>query len=168
MGIRRLSAPINMLIGSVFGCVGCAALIIISLFIVVGVVFGNNPFDLDPFDNAVFSRAVWLEDEHCVDGSNRRGSMAEDILAHQLHTGMTIAQVKALLNKPEIDVSAGNISDYPVNRFTADEHHASRVLAYYLGEELGGFRKGGFIDRAWLDIRFDSRDQYTGGTIFVP
>ncbi len=161
---RRLSAPIKIL----FGGLGCGGLMAAGLFVLVGLIFGNNPFDLNPFDNAAFNRTVWLKDAQCDDGSNRRGSMAQDILTHQLQKGMTVAQVTALLDRPEGDVSVRNKGEYPNSRFTGREQRAPRILIYYLGEEQGGLRNGWFIDRAWLDLCFDTQDRYVGGEIFVP
>lgn len=131
--------------------------------------FGGSPFDNNPFDDTVFNRSQWLEDQNCSDGSNRRGHMAQDIV-HHLKRGMPEQDVIALLGAPEIYPEAkfrafyGNGGYYLTTLPSSPNQHPDVVLRYYLGEELD---MAWFIDRADLYLYF-LNGRYLGSRIGCP
>lgn len=160
---RRLSKPIRIALASL----GCVALLFVAAFGLLTTLFGN-PWDIYPFDNSSFNRAVWFEDATLDCGGNRRAGMVEDILQRSLNHRMTRQQVVDLLGKPESEFDNTMIAGDSGGRFTPEDKHAHHILVYYLGEELGGVDHGRWIDRAWLDLHFDASGHFTEGKTFVP
>lgn len=147
---------------------GCCLVSASALFWLVYLLTGNFPdFDDNPFNNAAFNHSVWLEDADCATAGNRRAGMTEDLLRHRLKRGMTVQEVKQLLDTPHMDADRKGIMQNR-KRFSGEDMQAHRILVYYLGEELGGSDHGHEIDRAWLNLRFDERDRFTGGKVWLP
>jgi len=169
MQFRRV--PKSKLLKIALALTSCGVALCVA-YICVAVVIGVNPFEESPFDNnpfddATFERAVWIKDSTCVTLGSRRAGMAEDLLQHILKRGMQRREIVDLLGSPEFERDHAGMEKHP-DRFQTEERRASRVLVYYLGEELGGERRGHQIDRAWLDLRFDAADHYAGGELFLP
>ncbi len=130
----------------------------------VASLFGGSPFDNNPFDDLPFNRAHWIEDESVVDGSNRRGHMAEDII-NQLKVGTPKQDVYKMLGKgEEVYVASTPKEDrYPSKVYlssgTSRNPNVAKVLHYYLGEELA---MAWGINTAELRFYLDNQDRYVG------
>ena len=159
-----LSRPIKLLAGLLGGLFGMALFWCLALCWM----FGSNPFHPNPFDTLRFNQHDWLEDHSCVDGSNRRGHMAEDITRHHLRPGMVEAQVVALLGPPDHvytqvevrhHINAYKHGDEMDGYFQPCDLQAAKVDDYYLGEELS---MGWGVDRGWLLLYLDAQGRYVG------
>lgn len=136
--------------------------------------FGSSPVHPNPYDTLRFNRHDWLEDQSCVDGSNRRGHMADDIMRHYLHPGMSQAQVVVLLGAPDHVYTRAEVQHHLIaykhgdkweTYFQPRDLQGAKVDDYYLGEELS---MGWGIDRAGLYLYLDPQGRYTGCRIHAP
>ena len=123
------------------------------------------------FDRAKFNKQIWALDKSGFSGGSRRTSMAEDVLKRVLKPGMSRSEVVSILG--ELEYADDNTSPkIPADSPSGDN---SAPLAkgthtgYYLGEQIGGeFQGRKEVDRAWLDLKFDSSDRYSGGSVYLP
>ena len=133
-----------------------ACLLAYPVYSILDVAFHKNQFD-----RAKFNRIIWEADKNASLTANRRAAMAEDILKRQLKPGMTLDETKAMLGEAEYTDARAEVQ---IPNPEKQSH-----IGYYLGSEIGGeYQNNKSVDRAWLDLRFDSTGKYAGGNIFLP
>ncbi len=161
-------------VGGVGSLLTVVFMIGLTFYVLFCLMWNNSPFHPNPYNMLRFNRHDWLEDRSCADGSNRRGHMADDIMRHHLHRGMTEPQVIALLGTPDHTYTQANVQ-HRLNAykqggeseiyFKQSDLQAAKVDDYYLGEELSVVWG---IDRAGLYLYMDSQGRYQGYRIHAP
>jgi hypothetical protein len=128
--------------------------------------YGWGPLDSNSFDNLSYDWAIWLEDRSCVDGMNRRGSMAMDIRRRFLNAQATEAALERELGPPwkltypKYRDELSHMEKTYFNDIPQEKHpRVATVFTYYLGEEQN---EAWGIDRANLYLFFDREHHYLG------